>query len=129
MSIELVPLVTFFLRWTCDKCGQVGDYALAPAQREAEIQHNSRRISSRRGGIDRSPCEARQIDAAGLRAQEDASGEAGPDEGTPPGDGRDEPDVDGAPGVTAPLPPDPDDRGGLFEALFTQGRDLDPPGA
>ena len=66
MTIEPIVTLSGILRWTCDTCGAVTDHPSEAVQREAEIQHNSPRLSHARGGINRSPCEANRIDSAGV---------------------------------------------------------------
>ncbi len=48
--------------WTCEACGHKDTFPSMDSQRSAETQHNSPRVTSARGGVNRSPCEAMQID-------------------------------------------------------------------
>lgn len=124
MTIEFVPKMTIVVRWTCDDCGQVGIYATESEQRGAQVQHNSPRTTLKVRGKNASPCEFKQMEnKLADYEKEDARGEARPDEGTPPGDGPDGPDVDGGAGVPATPSPDTSDRGGVFAAVFTPGSD------
>ncbi len=68
MTVERIEkvIIEVSYHWICDKCGYEDDFVLESTQRGAEVQHNSPRKSSMRGGVNRSPCEANRIDAVGL---------------------------------------------------------------